>query len=69
MQNKSIYSERVGVNVDFDTLTCPICQIFFEICKFRYRGSFFQKQTLGHFLKCQLYDFHDILNNCETFVT
>ena len=35
------------MNLDFDTLASPICQIFFEIGKFKYRGLFFQEPTLG----------------------
>ena len=45
-----------------DTLATLIRQIFFEICKLIYKDSFFQKPTLGHFLKYQFYYFHDILH-------
>ena len=39
------------MNLDSDTLTPVIRQIFFEICKFKYKGLFFQEPTLGHFLR------------------
>ena len=46
-----------------------LSQIFSEICKFKYRGLFFQEPTLCHFLRHQFYYFHDILHlcNCEKF--
>ena len=49
------------INLDFATLASPSCQIFCEICKFKYRGLFFQEPTLGHFLKYQFNYFHYIL--------
>ena len=66
-------SETVRINLDFDTLASPICQILFEIYKFKYRGLFFQEPTLGQFLRYmyQFYYFHDILDlyNCERYAT
>ena len=64
-------SERVWVNLDSDTLASLIRQIFFEICKFEYKGFFFQEMTLGHVLRYQFYHFRDILrlHNSEKFAT
>ena len=57
------------MSLDFDTLSSPICQIYFEICKFKYIGLFCKELTLGHFLRYQFNYFNDILHlyNCKKF--
>ena len=48
--NKLFDSERVCINLNFDTLVSPIREIFFEIHKSKDRNVFFFKEPiLGNF--------------------
>ena len=42
-------SERVYINLNFDTLASPIRKIFFETLKSNNRNVFFQEAILGDF--------------------
>ena len=47
--NKLFDSQRVSININFDTLASPICEIFFKISRSKDRNVFFQRADFRQF--------------------